>query len=268
MGGAVSLPVTGHRQQPGSSLLRRLASVLSLCGFGLSVAALLVLLLAGAGSRWGWWNFRFGFTLLWYGAYGGVAAAMSGGAALLLMGLSRGRAARTAGIFALLGMLFGLMAFGIPWQWKRTAQHVPPIHDITTDVDHPPLFVAVLPLRAGASNPAGYGGPEIAAQQRSAYPEIAPVILKMPPDRAFALALAAARDMGWLIVAEAPSEGRIEATDTTLWFGFKDDIVVRVTPFDGGSRIDVRSVSRVGRSDVGTNARRIDAYVKRLMAAG
>jgi uncharacterized protein (DUF1499 family) len=267
MGGGMSVPVMGAHQQPGSSLLRRLASVLSLCGFGLAVTALLVLLLAGAGSRWGWWNFRFGFTLLMFGAYGGGAAALSGGAALLFMGFSR-RATRTAGLFALLGMLCGLMAFGIPWQWKRTAQHVPPIHDITTDVDHPPLFVAVLPLRAGAPNPADYGGPEIAAQQRSAYPEIAPVILKMPPDRAFALALAAARGMGWQIVAEAPSEGRIEATDTTRWFGFKDDIVVRVASSDGGSRIDVRSVSRVGRSDVGTNARRIGAYLRRLMAAG
>jgi len=264
----MSLPVMGAHQQPGSSLLRRFVTVLALFGFGLAVAVLLVLLLAGVGSRWGWWNFRFGFTLLMFGAYGGVVAALSGGAALLLMGLSRDRAARTAGMFALLGVLCGLVAFGIPWQWKRTAQHVPPIHDITTDVDHPPLFVAVLPLRAGAPNPADYGGPEIAAQQRSAYPEIAPVILKMPPDRAFALALAAARDMGWQIVAEAPSEGRIEATDTTLWFGFKDDIVVRVTPSDGSSRIDVRSVSRVGRSDVGTNARRIDAYLRRLMAAG
>ena len=258
----------GAHQRPGVPFLRRPGVVLALVGFGLAVASLLMLLLAGLGSRWGWWNFRFGFTLLAWGAFIGGAAASSCGAALLLMGLSRGRTPRTIGILALVGALVGLAAFGIPWQWKRAAQRVPAIHDISTDVDHPPPFVAVLPLRAGAPNPADYGGPAIAAQQRSAYPEIAPAILKAPPDRAFALALAAARGMGWEIVAAAPAEGRVEATDTTLWFGFKDDIVVRVTPSGDGSRIDVRSVSRVGKSDVGTNARRIDAYLKRLTTAG
>jgi uncharacterized protein (DUF1499 family) len=268
MGVVMSARGIGTHEEPGSSFPRRLGVVLALGGFWLAVASLLVLMLAGVGSRWGWWNFRFGFTLLAWGAYGGTAAALSGATALLLMGLSYERAARTTAILAVLGLFLGLVSFGIPWQWKRAAQRVPPIHDITTDVDHPPPFVAVLPLRAGAPNPADYGGPEIAAQQRSAYPEIVPAILTIPPDRAFARALAAARDMGWEIVAAAPAEGRIEATDITLWFGFKDDIVIRVTPSDGGSRIDVRSVSRVGRSDVGTNARRVDAYLKRLTAAG
>jgi uncharacterized protein (DUF1499 family) len=70
--------------------------------------------------------------------------------------------------------------------------------------------------------------------------------------------------MCWKIVESNPDLGRIEATDTTLWFGFKDDVVVRVTPKEQGSRIDVRSVSRVGRSDVGTNARRIERYLRRI----
>ena len=70
--------------------------------------------------------------------------------------------------------------------------------------------------------------------------------------------------MGWEIVASDPKTLRIEATDTTLWFGFKDDVVVRLTPSPTGSRIDVRSVSRVGKSDVGTNARRIKAYLAQV----
>jgi uncharacterized protein (DUF1499 family) len=81
---------------------------------------------------------------------------------------------------------------------------------------------------------------------------------------AFTRALNAARDLGWQIVAAVPAEGRIEATDTTVWFGFKDDIVVRVTPTAGGSRIDVRSVSRLGQGDLGKNAARIRAYLQRL----
>jgi uncharacterized protein (DUF1499 family) len=88
----------------------------------------------------------------------------------------------------------------------------------------------------------------------------------VPPDVAFDKALAAAREMGWDIVDAKPAEGRIEATDTTFWFGFKDDVVIRISPTSEGSRIDVRSVSRVGRSDIGTNAKRIRAYLEKLKA--
>jgi uncharacterized protein (DUF1499 family) len=156
----------------------------------------------------------------------------------------------------------------VPWQMKRTAQRVPPIHDITTDTDDPPRFADILPLRKDAPNSADYGGPDLAAQQQAAYPDIQPVMLRMPGQEAFTQALKAADAMGWDIVAANPEEGRIEATDTTRWFGFKDDIVIRIQAQGDESRIDVRSVSRVGKSDVGTNARRIRAYVRRLSGAG
>ena len=104
----------------------------------------------------------------------------------------------------------------------------------------------------------------IAAQQQAAYADLRPIVLNVSLEQAFSKALATARDMGWEIVEAKPAEGRIEATDTTFWFGFKDDVVVRVVPADQGSRIDVRSVSRVGKSDVGTNARRIRAYLERM----
>jgi len=86
----------------------------------------------------------------------------------------------------------------------------------------------------------------------------------VPPPVAFSRALEAAERMGWTLVANNPAEGRIEATDTTFWYGFKDDIVIRVTPAGAGSRVDVRSVSRVGRSDIGTNARRVRRYLAKL----
>ncbi len=154
-----------------------------------------------------------------------------------------------------------------PLNWLRTASRVPPIHDITTDTQNPPQFVALLPLRKNARNSAQYAGPEVAALQAKAYPHIVPMVLNMPPDRAFQYALSAAREMGWLIVGENPGAGRIEATATTRWFGFKDDVVIRITPAEQGSRVDVRSVSRVGVSDLGTNASRIEVYLKRLNAA-
>ena len=112
--------------------------------------------------------------------------------------------------------------------------------------------------------PLSYGGPQVAEQQRKAYPDIQPAVLAAGPEAAFARALAAAQAMGWDIVDAQPKEGRIEATATTFWFGFKDDVVVRITPLVAGSRIDVRSKSRVGRGDTGTNAQRVRAYLKRL----
>lgn len=92
----------------------------------------------------------------------------------------------------------------------------------------------------------------------------AAVDLKASPGEAFSRARAAAQDMGWEIASADPAAGRIEAVATTLWFGFKDDVTVRVAPQDAGSRIEVRSKSRVGRGDAGTNARRVRAYLKRL----
>jgi uncharacterized protein (DUF1499 family) len=160
--------------------------------------------------------------------------------------------------------LIGLITVGVPAYYLHTARSVPPIHDITTDTEEPPAFEAILPLRAEAPNPASYGGPAVAAQQREGYPDIAPADYPIAPEAAFAAALAAARAMGWDIVATDEAAGRIEATDRTFWFGFADDIVIRVRPTDVGSRIDVRSVSRVGVSDIGTNVARIRAYLAKL----
>ena len=120
------------------------------------------------------------------------------------------------------------------------------IHDITTDTENPPVFVSVLALRKNAPNSAIYGGPEIAEQQHAAYPDIRPLVSDLPPAKAFERSLSVARQMGWKIVDENPAEGRIEATATTRWFGFKDDVVLRIAPAAGnGSRVDIRSVSRV-----------------------
>jgi len=122
----------------------------------------------------------------------------------------------------------------------------------------------VLPLRKDAPNSAEYGGAKLAALQQQGYPDLAPAILELPPRAAFDLALNVARASGWEIVAAAPEDNRIEATATTLLFGFRDDIVIRITPAGSGSRVDMRSVSRVGRSDLGTNATRIREFLRRL----
>jgi len=230
-------------------------------GFVLAILAVAAAVLAGFGTRWGWWNFRSGFAILKVSAYGGVAAAVASIAGGIIAVSGRSRMGL---IPAAAGVLIGLLTAGIPWSWMRTVKQVPFIHDITTDMENPPKFAAVLQLRKDAANPAEYGGPDIAVQQRNGYPDIVPLRLRVPPDQAFERALQAARDSGWEIIAAKREECRIEATDTTFWFGFKDDVVIRITPAPDGSRVDIRSLSRVGKSDVGTNAKRIRAYFQKL----
>lgn len=201
------------------------------------------------------------FTLLRWGAWTGLGAGL-----VALVGswiARRGRQDRGF-VLALAGVVIGGVTFGVTFAIFQGAKVVPSIHDITTDSENPPQFVAVIPLRNTAPNSVEYGGEAIAKQQRAAYPQIQPVFLAEPPEEAFKRALSVARDLGWEIAAAVPNDGRIEATDTTLWFGFKDDIVVRVTPAAVGSRIDVRSVSRLGKSDLGKNAQRVRAYLQRL----
>ena len=221
--------------------------------------ALLLLLLAGPGTRSGLWEYGTGFLLMRFAFFGGLATAAL---ALLLLLIPKTRAAGLAPLA--LALALGLGTAWVPWSGVQKARSLPFIHDISTDTLNPPAFVAILPLRADAPNPPQYQGEEIAAQQREGYPDIETLTLSMPTDQAFAQALEAATGMGWEIVASAPSDGRIEATDTTFWFGFKDDVVIRIAGTGNESRLDIRSKSRVGRSDVGANAERIRRFVAAL----
>lgn len=238
------------------------ASRLAIAGFVLSLLAIAAVLAAGTGSRLGWWHFRSGFRILKWGAWLGVCgAALSIGGAFL----SRPGIGRRGFLIAVAGIVLGAVSFGVPWSGYRMAQHLPRIHDITTDTEHPPQFVAVLPLRKDAPNSTVYGGPEVAAKQHEAYPDIRPIETGLSPGEAYDRALSTARKMCWRLVEGDKAKGRIEAVATTRWFGFKDDVVIRITPEEkSGSRLDIRSTSRVGISDVGTNARRIRAFLKKF----
>ena len=221
----------------------------------LAIGAVVALVAAPLGTRAGWWDFRTGFTLLRWAVYLGGST--------IVLALVCGLLARRPWAAVLAVVVAGTVVT-VPLLWLRQAGSVPPIHDITTDTTDPPAFVAVIPHRKGAPNPPEYGGAEVAKQQQAAYPDLRPLVLTVPPRQAFEAAVAAARAEGWEIVASDigfGELGRVEATDTTFWFGFKDDVVVRIVPHEAGSRIDVRSKSRVGRSDVGTNARRIRSYL-------
>ena len=232
--------------------LARFALVLALlCG----VAELL----AGPAYRLGLWSLGTAFgTMRW-----ATTAALAAAAIALVATLLAARTGVRQLAMPLAGLVLALAVAAPPlWLYMRV-QQLPHIHDISTDTANPPAFVAVLPLRQGARNPVDYAS-GTAAQQKAGYPDITPLQLAVTPAEAFARAEQAVRALGWSIVAAVPSEGRIEATDTTLLFGFKDDVVVRITPSGPGSTVDVRSLSRIGGSDFGTNAKRVRAFLQRM----
>ncbi len=234
----------------------RASSRIALAGFWLGLIAIFLLIIAGPGYRMHWWDLKTG--LLWF-----IPAALFLGIAAIIVSIIGLFAARSKTV-AFVGLIFGLIAAALPASNIATAKHSP-IHDVSTDIANPPQFSAVLPARASVAhgNPVEYDA-KTGQLQRETYPDIGPLHLGVPPNQAFDRALAVARGRGWEIVASDPAQLRIEATATTFWFGFKDDVVVRITPESDGSRVDVRSLSRIGGSDVGANARRVRDYLARL----
>ena len=227
----------------------------------LAVIALAMVAAAGPGTRQGWWPWQTGFAILKWGTYVGFAAAAGAAVLVAMLAVPRWRARPWVPLAAL---IIALVAIAPPIIMRNQAMGVPPIHDISTDTFDPPGFVALLPERQKSPNGADYGGPAIAAQQQQAYPGIKSLVVKTPPGETVQRAIDAARALGWEIVASDAAAGRIEATATTAWWGFKDDVVVRVRPEGTGSRVDVRSVSRVGVSDLGANAKRVTEFLAKL----
>lgn len=174
--------------------------------------------------------------------------------------------ARSAAIWA---VVLGLVPVAVPaLTVGQRNLDAPPIHDITTDLKDPPRYRAVLSLRGARDNSAEYGGEAVARQQRDAdiYDDIRPLVVMMPVERTTEVAAEVAGELGWRILVVAPGRGHLEAVDRSLLLGLSDDVVVRVRPEDEGSRVDVRSSSRVGRTDLGANAARIREFLEDLRA--
>ncbi|CAN5679747.1 DUF1499 domain-containing protein [soil metagenome] len=199
--------------------------------------------------------------------YGFYAAAAAIALALATIVPTRPGERRRGFVAAFLALIVGVAAAWSPAQWLLQARTAPRINDVTTDTARPPPMVVTQQMRKGAANPPAYPGESAAVLQRGAYPDIVPIVLALAPAEAFKRADMAAVAMGWDVVARAPAEGRLEAVDTTDWFALKDDIVVRIrAQGTTGSRIDIRSKSRLGESDFGANARRIRAFMEKLRA--
>lgn len=262
---------TEDRARTGRTVLTAVAIVALLAGLGIGGLAFV----SAAGIWIGFWEFPTGFNLLRIAnAWGDLIAWVTLADAVMILVLARAfrveQGFRLAGL-AFAGTVAAYLGYYVPESYRPPEDaNIPGIHDISTDTVDPPEFVAVLPLRADAANTVVYGGSEgmtpeqLAASTREAYPDLVTANFDEPIDAVFERALAAVDELGWELVAAVAEEGRIEATDTTFWFRFKDDVVIRIRAVPGGTAVDARSVSRVGRGDVGTNARRLRAFFNLL----
>jgi uncharacterized protein YaaQ len=252
-----------------------IAARLSLAALMASIA---IALIAGLGTRFGWWNYDLGlFGIFPFAIYAGLAAFALG---LLWIVAALFAGSGPGALSAVTGFVGAIVVLWVPLDdlyREKIEQTLPPIHDISTDTEHAPAFIVMISPELGI--PPAYNGLKrvryaghttaMETLQKLAYGEIRPLEpLQTTPVKLFNRALVAARTMGWSIVDVAPDSqgGFIQATDTTLLFGLKDDIIVRIRPAGIGVRLDVRSRSRIGESDFGRNAARILAY-KKLLAS-
>lgn len=232
-------------------------SRLATWGARLGLLALAVLIIAIASNHLG----ILGYKLPLYGI---AAAALLGVLAILVSfgGLLMGLRRRAGAGAAVAGFILGILAAGPLASTLVLGKGVPRIHDITTDLANPPQFDMVVGLREGAPNALDRATPpDLAEQQMKAYPDLATLDVAQQPGKVFEIARVTAKEMGWTIDSSEPEKGLIEATVTTKLIGFKDDVAIRVTEKGEGAAVDLRSVSRVGVSDLGANANRIRAYL-------
>ncbi|MCQ8847998.1 DUF1499 domain-containing protein [Alteromonas stellipolaris] len=225
-----------------------------------SIIGFLMVVLPGPLYQYAGVELGTAFTSLRYGVYVGGAAIIL----IILQVLIKRKSVSWGSTFVF--AVLALIAVAMPVSMMGKASTLPPIHDITTDVTNPPAFVAIAPLRENAPNPIAYEGGEVTRQQIDAYPEIRTQLLAQSIDEVFAASEKTIDALGWERVADGALPYTLEATDTTQWFGFKDDVVIRLKAKDDNTLVDIRSKSRVGKSDLGKNAERIDTFLTALRA--
>ena len=271
-------PPVIHESKPRWQALRRWVVRGALA---LAILAPLVFILAGLGAKLGLWSWQFGLVTLTrqLGPLLLFGSLVAGVLAVLLGLLVKPRRGMLAGGMAI---VVGLVGFGRLMTVQNTVANLPFIHDVTTDTEDPPTFGAVITAERAATdgvNTLDYAGKTapatladgtrgeklVSALQTQAYPEVRTLVVSEPVEVTFGRAEQIARDMGWAVKESDLASGRIDATATTFWYGFKDDVAIRLRPAKGGgTRVDVRSVSRVGGSDLGANAARVEAFLEAM----
>lgn len=251
---------------------------ISRLGALLAIGAPVLALVAVVGSGQGFWHFSVGLMALRWMLFPALAGLALAAVALLLGLIGKGRAGlgRAGVVLPIVALLVG----GIyVWQVlvvRNQAETAPPIHDVATDLAVLPQFTALSVRPDNLDNVPDRDRADLAAldnrqrwerYHREAYADIAPLVLQAPPARVYDAAVALVGKRGWQVALADRAAGRIEATETVSLFNFKDDVVILLAPVPGGTRVDMRSVSRVGVSDLGYNARRIRSFLDDLKKA-
>ncbi|MEE9451805.1 MAG: DUF1499 domain-containing protein, partial [Gammaproteobacteria bacterium] len=230
--------------------------------FAFSMLTIILFPLASLGARFSLWHYSTAFQIIKVEVILGLIVVLSALALLIcawVMKLSSNAVWMSLSSI----LVIGLVIVPLLYQFYLV-NRLPKIHDITTDWEDPPQFEKIVDLRPANSNTLEYAGESIAAQQRDAYPYIITTYSSLSPAETFGSALAIVRKLNWNVIAtDAVNEDEsiIESTQSSFWFGFTDDIVIRIQAAKGGSKIVIRSVSREGVRDIGPNAKRIKNFI-------
>ncbi len=227
-------------------------------GTRLAGPTLLLLPLAIAGHRFGLWGFTVSTAMLALCLLASVTILLCS-AIIYVRSHNQARRQNLRKAMLLAGVMPALVAAFLISMSMRGPQ--PVIHDVSTDTEQVPRFDKAAAMRGDESNTLAIKPDSIAAQQQ-AYPQLQPLPSALDAEQAFARALAVATELGWTVYNADPANGRIEAYEKTRLWGFIDDVVIRITPVADGTIIDLRSVSRVGRGDLGANAQRIERFLE------
>lgn len=233
---------------------RKSISKMALLGLVLAIVAMVTIAISVVGYRLGWWRHLQAFSLFGWATYAAIPALISSAYALFK---TRPQGQQRGFLIAITSIVLSLPIISATVLFEYNAKSYPRINDISTDTLDPPSFWDV-------PEPMEYPGESVAELQQEAYPDLVPLLLPVTSEQAFKHALALITDKGWEVVAKVPGEGRIEAVVTSLLYGFKDEVAVRIASSNGETIVDVRSRSRIGRIDRGTNAKRIRGYLKAL----
>lgn len=241
----------------------------------LSIGGVVAALIAGLGTGSGWWPYGTGLGVLRYA----LPAAALGGVLAIVAWIAARKSETRVGWQNALALVTSLLFVAYLGTMIVTARSLPMIHDATTDLSDVPQF-SVLKVRAdNLDKVPDLGRADLRALppeerwkalHRQAYGDLRTLRLAIAPEQALSRAEQVARSRGFTIAKVDPAAGTLEATATTFFFRFKDDVVVRVRPDPqraGGSLVDMRSISRVGLSDIGVNAKRIRKFLRDLEAA-
>ena len=219
--------------------------------------AVTLIVFAMLGNRLGLWDFGLGFMMLAAGIILAVIGLVTGIIGIIVS-IKKPYPAEKSKLIT--STVICLLISGTMFMQFQVATSVPPIHNISTDQNDPPRFNKVLALRSGL-NPVEYDSDVLGEQQSNAYPRVQTLQSEMDAQASMLRSIEVLENMGLNIVDTDFDALLVEATATSLLFGFKDDLVVRIRPSHSGSLIDLHSVSRVGQSDLGMNAKRILTFI-------